>query len=433
MRRFSCVACVSFTSRKHRWVVPLGQCFIRTLGAGTNERVALLIDGDQVSLNYLEPLVAAVSETGTLSLKRFYTNQVHAVKWKSKLETLGIDPVVVPLLSGGNKSPVDMEIMGDAVDLAKDSSIRKLSAIAVASNDVDYIAVMRRISSLGLRAYLAFRGLPGVKVPSGVTRAVEDAGGHVLLYSLPCGTKTGKVRAVLERWVSRIEILDEPLANKDQDADATRNARQLLAEAGYLAVHEDHNAEAVTTISAAPIAKFFHMNNLGQLTVYPRWQALQELVAAIQMRPGKQWVRDPGNLVLIEPLGKCSSSAVRRLGGTTAARVASGGGPFLLEISEALVLDVLFKLGYSIDRCNLEASLSSFYDMNSAALRKQGMESANPTTLKKELHDVLCFANCISGMAYSSQRQLRSGLSSCTQVDIDFECSRKSRARRHGL
>lgn len=93
------------------------------------------------------------------------------------------------------------------------------------------------------------------------------------------------------------------------------------------------------------IAKFFHANDLGPLVIFPKSAAIRQVLGKLRSKRSKSWIRDPGDLVYIEPAGGINN---RKMYGSAAALV-SGGGPFLLQNTN-LVTKVLGIMGY-IDDC----------------------------------------------------------------------------------
>ncbi|CAK0876339.1 unnamed protein product [Prorocentrum cordatum] len=121
----------------------------RARAPSTGARVALLIDGDQ-------PL-------GEMVVKRCYVTTSKARDWGPSLQDAGIDAVVVPRKAGGSKDPVDLEIALEAADLALGPSRPDLSALVIASNDVDLISVLRYVRTAAEQSASGHVGvLPGV-------------------------------------------------------------------------------------------------------------------------------------------------------------------------------------------------------------------------------------------------------------------------------
>eukprot|EP00927_Polykrikos_kofoidii_P074650 TRINITY_DN70683_c0_g1_i1.p1 TRINITY_DN70683_c0_g1~~TRINITY_DN70683_c0_g1_i1.p1 ORF type:complete len:360 (+),score=49.83 TRINITY_DN70683_c0_g1_i1:78-1157(+) len=130
--------------------------------------------------------------------------------------------------------------------------------------------------------------------------------------------------------------------------------------------------------ATAAIAKFFRVNQLGALVVFPFSHIVFHAHTAIEagLLSGKKWKTDPGNLVYLVPLGSAGSKKTRQLrfGGPDSARLATGGGPSLFQASERIVDDVLERLGYQEPEMAKEAdvALRLFCEHNEPRLRRFG-------------------------------------------------------------
>merc|ERR1711920_693599 len=83
------------------------------------------------------------------------------------------------------------------------------------------------------------------------------------------------------------------------------------------------------------IAKFFHVNSLGHVPVWPRSLAYKAAASKLSSAAIDGWQRNPGDLVFVLPhaSGRKTAHALAQYGSEPCSRVARGGGPILLRSS----------------------------------------------------------------------------------------------------
>jgi uncharacterized protein (TIGR00288 family) len=112
----------------------------------TQDRVMLLIDADNVSVDVIEQAVARLLEThGALHVRRAYGTAESAVKHQAVFRRLGIKPMVN--LSAG-KNSTDIALAVDAIDLVL---AERPDIVAIASSDSDFAPLVHRLREKGCR------------------------------------------------------------------------------------------------------------------------------------------------------------------------------------------------------------------------------------------------------------------------------------------
>jgi hypothetical protein len=111
-----------------------------------NERVMLLIDADNVSLDVIEQAVPWVHKHfGGPHVRRAYCTAESAVKQQAAFKRLGIRPMV-NLAAGKNSTDIALAV--DAVDLA---SAERPQVVVIASSDSDFAPLVSRLREKGCR------------------------------------------------------------------------------------------------------------------------------------------------------------------------------------------------------------------------------------------------------------------------------------------
>jgi uncharacterized LabA/DUF88 family protein len=110
------------------------------------ERVMLLIDADNVSLDVIEQAVPWVHKHfGGPHVRRAYCTAESAVKQQAAFKRLGIRPMV-NLAAGKNSTDIALAV--DAVDLA---SVERPQVVVIASSDSDFAPLVSRLREKGCR------------------------------------------------------------------------------------------------------------------------------------------------------------------------------------------------------------------------------------------------------------------------------------------
>jgi NYN domain len=111
-----------------------------------NDRVMLLIDADNVSLDVIEQAVPWVHKHyGGPHVRRAYCTAESAVKHQAAFKRLGIRPMV-NLAAGKNSTDIALAV--DAIDLA---TSERPQVVVIASSDSDFAPLVARLREKGCR------------------------------------------------------------------------------------------------------------------------------------------------------------------------------------------------------------------------------------------------------------------------------------------
>lgn len=132
----------------------------------SDERVMLLIDADNVSVDVMEQgLAHLMKEFGAVHVRRAYCTAESAVKCQAVFKRLSIKPMV-NLAAGKNSTDIALAV--DAVDLVL---AERPDVVAIASSDSDFAPLVQRLREKGCRVV----GLGQDGKTGDETRAVYDA------------------------------------------------------------------------------------------------------------------------------------------------------------------------------------------------------------------------------------------------------------------
>ncbi|CAE7527806.1 unnamed protein product [Symbiodinium microadriaticum] len=213
--------------------------------------LAVLIDGDNVSPTSLQSVLQAVRSVGKIKYSRIYVNQHKALLWKDQLSEQGIETIVVPQPSSGLKDPADIMLAVDAVEECLKGTA---FGIAVASEDVDFAIVLRKVRQLGRRSF----AVTPARSPSRCQELLRSAADELLLFGERPSISKVAEHLDTSRLDSNVELAeqadlgDQPLTEERQRS--MEKLEELLQELGYLPRPPQRG------VMVAALAKFFHTN-----------------------------------------------------------------------------------------------------------------------------------------------------------------------------
>ena len=114
-------------------------------------KLALLIDGDNISATYMPLIMSEAEKRGTVAIRRIY-GQFKSGKmksWMKHVDTYDLTAVNVSPLTHG-KNATDMKLVIEAMDML---SGRQLDGICIASSDGDFTPLAARIRAGALTVY----------------------------------------------------------------------------------------------------------------------------------------------------------------------------------------------------------------------------------------------------------------------------------------
>ena len=149
-------------------------------------KLALLIDGDNISATYLPLIMREAGKHGTVAVRRLY-GQFKSGKmksWMKHVEEFDLTPVnVSPLTSG--KNATDMKLVIEAMDMLHG---RQLDGVCIASSDGDFTPLAARIRGNALAVF----GFGAKKAPAGYKAEFDRF--YECDTLLAAGKKEGSVR-----------------------------------------------------------------------------------------------------------------------------------------------------------------------------------------------------------------------------------------------
>jgi uncharacterized LabA/DUF88 family protein len=115
------------------------------------QKLAVLIDADNVSSDFVVPLLDEIAKYGIISVKRIYGDwsSPQLDKWKEQLLPHAITPVQQFAYTKG-KNATDMAIVIDAMDLLYSNLF---DIFCIVSSDSDFTRLALRIRENGIAVY----------------------------------------------------------------------------------------------------------------------------------------------------------------------------------------------------------------------------------------------------------------------------------------
>lgn len=132
------------------------------------QRVAILIDGDNAQPSLLPQIVAEISKFGLITIKRIYGDwtTTNMSSWKKSLHKYAIQPIQQFRYTVG-KNATDSAMIIDAMDLLHSSNV---DGFCIVSSDSDYTRLATRIREKGLFII----GVGEKKTPEAFTNACNQ-------------------------------------------------------------------------------------------------------------------------------------------------------------------------------------------------------------------------------------------------------------------
>ena len=310
-------------------------------------------------------------------------------KWQKLLQQPGICFRPVPRRRSGEAN--DQAISQRLTVLAQSATTQR---IALLTSDVDFADVVLHIEQLGKPAL--------VLVPQQDRAAIhrfQSIGLAVHVLASRAGAFP-KVRAVLLQDGSG----HVRLSSARQPYDVSENVEfceRFLKSLGYA---EPSRREYLTHASA----KFWLVNQLGSLTVYPPSCAINEVCEKASGKPHAAFAEcsNPESMALLIPkasVGKKSRAVVEAYGSTEARSVFRGGGPVMLMDSDEMVVQALTHLGYMDDAMNSDLAEALLVFMNAPG---------NKYALQKQLDVLPVREDVVADVAQAMRGALQSHLTS---------------------
>ncbi len=208
----------------------------------TTDRVMLLIDADNVSVDVMEQAVRLLlNQHGGLHVRRAYCTAESAVANQAAFKRLGIKPMV-NLAAGKNSTDIAMAV--DAIDLVL---AERPDVVVIASSDSDFAPLVQRLREKGC----VVRGIGQMGKTGDETQAVYDDY-TVLEHRKPAGSAAPKAEPARKTAPRKTAAVKAPAAKK-VPAAKTAPAKSAAAKAPARKTAVRKSAAAVAAQPAAPI------------------------------------------------------------------------------------------------------------------------------------------------------------------------------------
>mmetsp|Transcript_81430 Transcript_81430/g.174325 ORF Transcript_81430/g.174325 Transcript_81430/m.174325 type:complete len:472 (+) Transcript_81430:73-1488(+) len=294
------------------------------------KRYGVLMDGDVIGPNHWSQVLKAVRKKGDVAHAHVFLSPADTCS-QDRLSPLGITPIFVPRGEGGAKDPNDIAIGMEAARLVTQG---KVTSIALGVADKDFVYLARRLQHWGHDVLLVMLENKSRSVVKAFREAQVDVVTYSVWYRKP---KFYATFALHSNGESTFDGLVEALPDLDGAEACESFVKDMLHALGFL-----DNLE-YPLIPA--IAKCFHTNSLGPLTVGVRCvsQAVSQANDAFIAHYNRSWVLSTGDLAFVHPLGT-----------QTAESAVGCPGPFIVRDSDKLVELILSRLNYLDNAMNAD-------------------------------------------------------------------------------
>lgn len=137
------------------------------MAAGSNKKIAVLIDGDNAEARLIEQILNEAAKFGRVTIKRIYADWTmpQMNKWKEQTNRFAIRPIQKFSYTKG-KNSTDTALIIDAMDIMYQESV---DGFCIVSSDSDYTGIAHRIREAGLYVM----GIGGSHTPEAFVKACE--------------------------------------------------------------------------------------------------------------------------------------------------------------------------------------------------------------------------------------------------------------------
>ncbi|CAE7865471.1 unnamed protein product, partial [Symbiodinium microadriaticum] len=318
----------------------------RTCLAASKRRAELLVDADHGGIHPIMEAIQQLRKEGFRVHTTVYAEpgRQNSKKWHQLFQQRGVTFSPVQRNEEANDIAIE-EQLGQLARSKEDICIALLTA------DTDFLEQIRQIASLRKKNTWVFVPTGGPASIHPPLRRYKETDAHVvplatsaLKAGQPQRGQGVKVRATLEADGHGSVSMAEPCASSHLDQEDLDQLRNSLQELGYC----DDGFEGKAPLPS--VAKFWFVNRLGPLTVYPTQLAREAACEVLQAsRHPTPWARcrdDHAFFLPITSQANSSQKTLREYGSTKARRVFRGGGPFMLKDSTDMVAQALQRLGY---------------------------------------------------------------------------------------
>lgn len=378
----------------------------------------LLIDGDTVAVSQVPALKERLGRTAEMVACQFYSSNFLLKRDATALRSLDVTPISASTREGREKAMVQ-DVLGHALQACQErttkagASFEEPLRIIVATKDLTLgLNSLRQLKGhQAAQGYLATFTLPHMAAAGHVVRGVQSVGAHLLVVPTPA--RRSAISVTMDGATSIISVEEETPPRKLFDEVQLQSAASRLNHLGYLSA----GGAARGYPTGKAMAKFYFVNKLGPVVIYPLDNGLAQLLNLFARHSEADWLPDPGDLAYIVPKGGRGTTTV--CGTDRAARHAAAGGPFILRKSERLLQETLKVMGYFDDAepHHYFAAVELFYALNIKALRTCG--------LHLDSHDVSSFT--------SKEQTINAALAGDSELEVEWRIPLSDRSLREFL
>lgn len=261
---------------------------------GSDRRIALLIDADNVSHSKIAAILAELSKYGAANIRRAYGDWANTKLkgWKDKLHDFAIRPIQQFSYSTG-KNATDIALVIDAMELLY---TQKPDAFCLASSDADFTPLVMQLKANGHEVY----GFGERKAPAPFVNACTtflyldtlDEPAQPAAIAEPAETPRAKGEAQAKAKAAPIAKTSDKQTSKALSQDT--KLVTILRGAVEAAVREDGWAAMSAAGSAAKRQAPIDPRNYG-VRNFPALFAATGLFEIVKTESGQSYVADKRN------------------------------------------------------------------------------------------------------------------------------------------
>lgn len=219
-------------------------------------RIALLIDGENVSQKYAKLITDEISEYGTTTYKRVYGDFTNGsvLSWKDNLRDYAMTPIFQFNYTRG-KNASDSAMVIDAMDILYSGTV---DGFCLVTSDSDFTKLAIRLREAGMLVI----GMGEQKTPNSLVRACNTFKYLDLLYSEEEAGADGKALAALKAETDKTVRENETRHRKAQNAVEEGNAE--APKAAKNAGNAENASNAESTANAEIVENAENADNEAQ-------------------------------------------------------------------------------------------------------------------------------------------------------------------------
>lgn len=210
-----------------------------------NNRIALLVDGDNAQSKVLEDILEEASKYGKVTIRRVYgdwtTPQMN--HWKSILNEMAFNPIQKFSYTTG-KNSTDSALIIDAMDILHDNLV---DGFCIVSSDSDYTGLAKRIREDGIFVM----GIGEQKTPEAFVKSCEI---FTYVENLVSKSDTGEKKEVVKKHKEK--PINKKLINKAFDMSINESNEAYISTLGINLRKLDPSFD-VRTYGCKTLTQFF--------------------------------------------------------------------------------------------------------------------------------------------------------------------------------